>query len=117
MTNFDILEIEESSGNIFADLEIPQPDEYLTKAKLANKICELLEQKNLNLTQSAQLLKVKEANISDLMTGKLEIFASETLFRFLNCLDQEIEIVIKPKKLLNQQPTIKVIFSEISINL
>jgi hypothetical protein len=33
MTNFDILEIEESSGNVFADLEIPNPDEYLAKAK------------------------------------------------------------------------------------
>ncbi len=110
MTNSQFLEIEESSGNIFADLEIPNPDEYLTKAKLANKICELINQKNLNLTQSAQLLGGKEANISDLMTGKLDDFSSETLFLFLNALDQEIEIVIKPKKLLNQQPTIKVIF-------
>jgi predicted XRE-type DNA-binding protein len=111
MTNFDMLEIEESSGNVFADLEIPNPDEYLAKAKLANRICEILEQRKLNLKAAAELLGVNEANISDLITGKLDVFSSETLFRFLNCLDQEIEIIIKPKKLGDQQPTINVILT------
>ncbi len=111
MTNFDILEIEESSGNIFADLEIPNPDEYLVKAKLGNRICEILEQRKLNLKATAQLLGVTEANISALITGKLDDYSSEMLFRFLNCLDQEIEIIIKPKKAGNQQPTINVILT------
>ena len=43
------------------------------------------------------------------MTGKLDGFSSERLFRFLNALDQEIEIIIKPKKTENLQPTINVI--------
>jgi predicted XRE-type DNA-binding protein len=111
MTNFDLLEIEESSGNVFADLEIPNADEYLAKAKLANKICELLEQKKLNSKEAGELLGVNESNILALMTGKLDDFSSETLFRFLNCLDQEIYIIIKPKLTTNQQPQIKVIFN------
>lgn len=109
MTNFDFIETEESSSNIFADLEIPNPDEYLVKAKLANRICEILEQRKLNLKATAQLLGVTEANIYALISGKLDDFSSEILFQFLNCLDQEIEIIIKPKKAGDQQPKINVI--------
>ena len=111
MTNIDELEIQESTDNIFADLEIPNPDEYLAKAKLANRICELINQRKLNLAETAELLGVDIANISALTTGKIDEFSSEKLFRFLNSLDQEIEIVIKPKEFAYQQPTIKVILA------
>lgn len=109
MANYQDIELEKSCGNIFADLEIPDSDEYLAKAKLANKICELINQRNLTQTEAGKLLGVNQPKISALMTGKLDGFSSERLFRFLNALDQEIEIIIKPKKYPNQTPTINVI--------
>jgi predicted XRE-type DNA-binding protein len=109
MANYQDIELEKSCGNIFADLEIPDSDEYLAKAKLASKICELINQRNLTQTEAGKLLGVNQPKISALMTGKLDGFSSERLFRFLNALDQEIEIIIKPKKSPNQTPTINVI--------
>ena len=109
MANYQDIELEKSCGNIFADLEIPDSDEYLAKAKLASKICELINQRNLTQIEAGKILGVNQPKISALMTGKLDGFSSERLFRFLNALAQEIEIIIKPKKSPNQTPTINVI--------
>ena len=43
---------EESSGNIFADLNIPEPSLYLAKAELANQICRVIQERNLTQRQN-----------------------------------------------------------------
>lgn len=89
-------EFEESSGNVFADLNIPEPEQYLAKAQLAARICEIIQKRGLNQSQAAQILHVNQPQISALMRGNLDGFSSDRLFRFLNYLDQEVVILIKP---------------------
>lgn len=92
------IEFEESSGNIFADLGLSNPEERLAKAELARQINNLIEQKGLNQTEAAKLLDIDQPKISALSKGKLSGFSIERLFRFLNVLDQDIFIKIAPKK-------------------
>lgn len=86
-----------SSGNIFADLELPDSQDRLTKADLASQINKLIEGKGLTQTAAAQLLGIDQPKISALNTGNLSGFSLERLFRFLNILDQDITIQITPK--------------------
>lgn len=90
--------IEESSGNVFADLGIPHPEEYLVKAELAIQINKLIKQRKLNQTDAAKLLEIDQPKISALSRGRLAGFSVERLFKLLAVLDQDIEIVIKPHR-------------------
>jgi len=86
----------ESSGNVFADLGLPDPGERLLKAKLAIKIKELLEQRELTQTSTAKLLGIDQPKVSRLLRGRLSGFSVERLFDFLNRLGYNVEVRISP---------------------
>ena len=87
-----------SSGNVFADLALAQPDELLAKAELVHRICEIIAERKLTQTKAAAALGIDQPKISALMRGKLEGFSMGRLFRFLNALGRDVEIVIRPAR-------------------
>src|SRR5438477_451327 len=86
-----------SSGNVFADLGLPDSGELLAKAELARQINNIINSKKLTQTAAAALLGVDQPKISALSKGKLTGFSLERLFRFLNILDQTITIKVSPR--------------------
>jgi predicted XRE-type DNA-binding protein len=88
--------VTESSGNVFADLGLPDADELMTKAKLALRIEQIMRERKLTQARAAKLLGVDQPKISALARGRLDGFSVERLFRFLNALDRDVEIVIRP---------------------
>jgi predicted XRE-type DNA-binding protein len=98
-------EVEEGSGNVFADLEMPNPGEMLAKAELARRICDILAERKLTQTKAAAVLGVDQPKVSALMRGKLDGFSTDRLFRFLNALGRDVEIVIRPEKRTGEAKT------------
>jgi predicted XRE-type DNA-binding protein len=92
------INVQKSSGNVFADLGLANPDELLIKAELARKISKLIAQQNMNQGEAAQLLGIDQPKISALTKGKLSGFSTARLFRFLNTLGCDVEIVVKTKQ-------------------
>jgi len=92
------VKVTRASGNVFADLGVSDAEEASAKAEMASRICDIIAERRLNQSQAAALLGVDQPKVSALMRGKLEGFSSERLFRFLNALDRDVEIVIRPKK-------------------
>jgi predicted XRE-type DNA-binding protein len=86
-----------SSGNVFADLNLPNPEELLAKAQLAQQINHTIKQRGLTQEEAAVILGVDQPKISALACGKLSGFSIERLFKFLNELGQDITIQIAPK--------------------
>jgi predicted XRE-type DNA-binding protein len=91
-------EVEASSGDVFADLEVPAPEEALTKAGLAGRICAILAERKLTQAKAAALLGVDQPKVSALLRGKLDGFSTDRLFRFLNALGQDVEIVVRLRR-------------------
>jgi len=87
---------EQSSGNIFADLNIPEPSLYLAKAQLAKQILTVIRERNLTQIEATDILDIDRPEISALTRGNLDEFSSDRLFKFLNLLGQNIEIVVRP---------------------
>jgi predicted XRE-type DNA-binding protein len=87
-----------SSGNVFADLGIPNAEEYLAKAELARRICVLIAERKLPQAKAAALLGVGSTKMAALLRGVLDDFSSDRLFQFLNALGQDVEIMIKPHR-------------------
>ena len=90
-------EVEESSGNVFADLELSNPEERFAKAELARKISQIVAERHLTQAEAAELLGIDQPKISALMRGRLGGFSFERLMRFLTMLGRDVEIVVKAK--------------------
>lgn len=87
-----------SSGNVFADLKLPEADQALAKAQIAHRICDLIRGEKLTQAQAAKRLGVDQPKISALMHGRLDGFSTDRLFRFLNALGQDVEVIIRPAR-------------------
>jgi predicted XRE-type DNA-binding protein len=92
------LKIEKSSGNVFADIGLPNPEEHLVKAKLVVKIDALMKKQKLKQIDAATLLGVTQPDISKMLRGDFRQFSVERLMRFLVALGQDVEIVVKPHR-------------------
>jgi predicted XRE-type DNA-binding protein len=86
-----------SSGNVFADLGLPDAEERLAKAELARQIERIIKRRRLTQAQAAKILRVSQPKISALLSGKLADFSLDRLLKFLMALDHDIEIRIKSK--------------------
>jgi predicted XRE-type DNA-binding protein len=78
--------IEASSGNIFADLGLPDAAEVDTKVRLAVKINALIAAQRLNQVMAAARLEVGQPEISAIRNYRLEGFTAERLMSFLRAL-------------------------------
>lgn len=86
--------VREGSGNVFEDLLVPDSGEALAKAELATQIASAIIDRGLTQTRAAELFGVDQADVSDLVRGKLKGFSTDRLLRFLNALGRDIEIVV-----------------------
>ena len=91
------IEVRGGSGNVFADLELENADELLVKAELARRIGGIIAAQNMTETEAAKMLGIDLSEMSALANGKLSGFSTTRLFRFLNALGWDVEIVVKPK--------------------
>jgi predicted XRE-type DNA-binding protein len=87
-------EIEPSTGNVFADLDLPAADEALAKARVAAGIGAIIRERDLTQVAAAKLLGVDQPKISAILRGQLSGFSTDRLLRFLTALGRDVEIVI-----------------------
>ena len=92
------LEMEPGSGNVFADLGLPDASEHLIKAGLVVKIDRTIRQRHLTQAAAAQLMGIVQPKVSAMLAGQFRGYSVERLMRFLVALGHDVEIVVKPLK-------------------
>lgn len=98
----------ESSGNVFADMELEDAEELLIRAKLGYTVRKLLENRQLKQQEIALLFKIKQEDVSNLMKGKYHLFSEGRLFSFLNKLEQKVVIQITQQQPGDQKQDVAV---------
>jgi len=98
-----------SSGNVFADMGLPAPEEELTKAQLASHIGHLIKRRRLTQVAAARLMKIDQPKVSALLNGRLAHFSSERLMRLLTALGQDVDITVRDKPRNRAQGRIRVL--------
>lgn len=91
----DKIKIERGSGNVFADLERPDAETHLLKAKLVTRIDEIIRQRGLKQVEAAKLLGLSQPDVSRLLRGSFREYSVERLLRLLLALGRDVEIVIR----------------------
>ena len=89
---------EKSSGNVFADLGFPHPEQELLKARLTLEIYRLIRKRGLTQTEAGKILGIKQPHVSALMRNRAGSFSVERLMEFLTALGQDVEISVKPAR-------------------
>jgi len=98
-----------SSGNVFADMGLPEAEEEMTKAQLASAIRQVIRRRRLTQAAAASVMGIDQPKVSALLNGRLVNFSSERLMRLLTALGQDVEITVKAKPRSRAQGRIRVI--------
>ncbi|MFV0340133.1 MAG: helix-turn-helix domain-containing protein [Parachlamydiaceae bacterium] len=81
-----MVKYEDSTDNIFADLELDQPEELLAKAKLLSEVSSLIKASKLSQQEVAKKLGITQLKVSLLVSAKLSAFNPDTLLHYLSIL-------------------------------
>ncbi|MCX5847379.1 MAG: helix-turn-helix transcriptional regulator [Deltaproteobacteria bacterium] len=100
-----------SSGNVFADIGLPDAEERLAKAQLAHKIADIIKIRHISQAEAARILGTEQPKISAIMNGKLSGFSLERLIYFLNVLGSDVQIIVKPKPPRRKSAALEVVFA------
>jgi predicted XRE-type DNA-binding protein len=94
----DDIEFEVGSGNVFADLDLENPDERRAKSRLAAEINAIIEHHGWTQSDAAVRLKTHQPIISALRHGRLRSLSYDRLMNWLVLLGRTVEIRVKPAK-------------------
>ena len=90
--------ITKGSGNVFADLGLPNPEQEMLKARLTLQIYRIVKARGLTQAQAAKLLGVSQPQVSALMRNRAGNFSVGRLIEFLTALGQDVRITVKPAR-------------------
>ena len=89
--------VSEGSGNVFADMGLPEAAEELTKAQLASHIRQAIRRQRLTQVAAAAVMGIDQPKVSALLNGRLANFSSVRLMRLLTTLGQDVDITVRAK--------------------
>src|SRR3954451_7795574 len=98
MPRKEVLKQDPSTGNVFADLGLPDAGEHLIKAGLVVRIDRIIRERKLTQTAAAELMGIDQPKVSAMLAGQFRGYSVERLMRFLVALGHDVQIVVKPRR-------------------
>lgn len=86
---------EMGSGNVFADLGLPDAGEHYVKAQMVAEIFKIIEDRKLTQTKAGKMMGIDQPSVSRMLHGHFREYSVERLMQFLTVFDRDVEIVIK----------------------
>jgi predicted XRE-type DNA-binding protein len=93
-----VARVTEGSGNVFADLGLPNPEQELLKAQLTLQIYTILKGSDMTQVEIAKILGVQQPQVSLLMRNRAGNFSVGRLMEFLMALRRDVEITVRPTR-------------------
>jgi predicted XRE-type DNA-binding protein len=93
-----VARVTEGSGNVFADLGLPNAGQELLKAQLTLQIYTILKDSGMTQVEIAKILGVQQPQVSLLMRNRAGNFSVGRLMEFLTALRQDVEITVRPTR-------------------
>jgi predicted XRE-type DNA-binding protein len=98
VTKKTLLAHEVGSGNIFADLGLPNSEEHQLKAALVVQLSRLIKARKLSQIDASKLLDIKQPDLSKILRGHYRGYSVARLMRMLTAFDQDVEIRTRPHR-------------------
>ena len=84
-----------SSGNVFKDIGLANPEQHILKAKTVSFLAKLIDHSGLTQTAAAERIGIKQPDLSKLLSGNFSGFSLERLLLAANAMGTDIEIKFK----------------------
>ncbi len=97
--------IHRGTGNVYQDLGFRDAEEMQAKAALVSRIISIINQNKWTQEKAALILGISQPKISNLIRGQFSGFSIGKLILLLNKLNQDVEIVVKNKRLSKKDTT------------
>jgi predicted XRE-type DNA-binding protein len=92
------MKIEVGSGNVFADLGLPNAEELLLKSQIVVQLHRLIKEHKLTQTEAAKRIGIGQPDLSNVLRGRFRGYSVERLMRMLTAFDQDVEITLRPHR-------------------
>ena len=92
------IKMEVGSGNIFADLGLPDAEELLLKSQIVVTLRRLIKARSLTQTEAAKRIGIGQPDLSNVMRGRFRGYSTERLMRMLTAFDQDVDITVRPRR-------------------
>ncbi len=93
-----IMEFEEGSTNVYADLGRPDADEMFIKAQLAIKIAQIIKRRRLTQMDAAEIVGLPQPKLSALLRGQFRGISETKMLNCLIRLGRDVKIVVGPAR-------------------
>ena len=94
----DGVEVQQSSGNVFADLGLPDAEKLQIKTGLVIEIRKAMHSLGLTQLEAAKRMGITQPKVSDMMRGDFTNLSERKLMDCLTRLGYDIEIKVRPAK-------------------
>ena len=105
------IDVQDGSGNVYADLGYTNAEEMLVKAQLVTKIAEIIDKKGLTQAQAAKLLGLTQPKVSALLRGQFRGFSERRLLDCLTSLGRDVQIVVRSASRRRASGKLTVVFA------
>jgi predicted XRE-type DNA-binding protein len=92
------IKMEVGSGNVFADLGLPDAESHFLKAQIVSEIYRLTNVRKLTQAAVGKLIGITQPEVSRMFRGHFREYSVERLMGFLTAFDRDVEIVVRPRK-------------------
>ena len=106
-----MIEIEESSGSVYADIGRSDAKEMLVKAQLATKIGGIIKARHLTQIQAAEILAMPQPKVSEMLRGKFRGISEAKMIDCLSRLGRDVQIVVKAAPRSRREGRVEVVFA------
>jgi predicted XRE-type DNA-binding protein len=94
----DGIEVQQGSGNVYADLGLPEADKLKIKTGLVIEIRKAMRTRGLTQQEAAKRMGITQPKVSDMMRGDFTNLSERKLMDCLTRLGYDIEISVRPAK-------------------
>ena len=106
-----MIDIEESGGNVYADLGMAHAEEMQIKAQLVAKIADIIKSRKWSQQQAAEVLGIPQPKLSRMLRGQFRGISEAKMIDCLAHLGRDVQIVIGPARQGNPVGTVEVVFA------
>ena len=94
------LRVTASTGNVFRDVGFPreEAEHLLVRADLMIQVQKLIRARRLKQRQAAQILRVSQPRVSDVLRGRIDLFSTDALIDMLARLGARVRLTVKPSR-------------------
>ena len=92
------LKVTASTGNVFRDVGFhrEEAEHLLVRADLMIQVQKLIAARRLKQREAAEVLRVSQPRVSDLLRGRIDLFSTDALIEMLARLGARVRLRVKP---------------------